>query len=355
VGAVLSQREGRCEKVIAYANKALTVAQRKFHPMEGECYALIWGILHFRHYLHRTHFTLRTDHKPLEWLVTISNAHGRRGRWIDMLQDFSFKIVHRPGMRHANADTLSRNPVGQVVDDDDFYQEIQDDPNIRGGSTNDNVGMFDVQYGQDSEWLGIRRRIQGLTKHRNYCFGINHWRCSPHHKLFMLNPVTGIDTDEEAAPNVRVAGAAKDEDLEATQAKQALQKGRIRYYGKQQQLELILVAQELSGLSHHEVNLTELGKEEECGIGTECTDIWDDTTCLVLLKEGMLPDTCGLEEGKRARRRASNYYWREQKLYFKGLYVPKLEERIALVVQMHQDLGHSGEHRMSTEIYRRYF
>jgi len=46
VGAILSQKEGRFEKVIAYASKALTVAQKKFHPMEGECYALIWGILH---------------------------------------------------------------------------------------------------------------------------------------------------------------------------------------------------------------------------------------------------------------------------------------------------------------------
>jgi hypothetical protein len=45
VGAILSQKEGRFEKVIAYASKALTVAQKKFHPMEGECYALIWGIL----------------------------------------------------------------------------------------------------------------------------------------------------------------------------------------------------------------------------------------------------------------------------------------------------------------------
>jgi len=93
-----------------------------------------------------------------------------------------------------------------------------------------------------------------------------------------------------------------------------------------------LAAQELSGLSHHEINLTELGKEEDYGIGTECIDIWDDTTCLVLLKEGILLDTCGLEEGKRARRQISNYCWREQKLYFKGLYVPKPEERIALVV-----------------------
>ncbi len=46
VGAILSQKEGKLEKVVAYANKSLTVAQRKFHPMEGECYALIWGIMH---------------------------------------------------------------------------------------------------------------------------------------------------------------------------------------------------------------------------------------------------------------------------------------------------------------------
>jgi len=85
VGAILSQREGRFEKVVAYASKGLTLVQRKFHPMEGECYALIWGIMHFKQYLHRNHFTLRTDHKPLEWLATVSDANGRRGRWIDML------------------------------------------------------------------------------------------------------------------------------------------------------------------------------------------------------------------------------------------------------------------------------
>jgi hypothetical protein len=96
--------------------------------MEGECYALIWGILHFRQYLHQTHFTLRTDHKPLEWLATVSDANGRRGRWIDMLQDFDFKIVHRAGSKHANADALSRNPVEQAADDEDFRQEIPDDP-----------------------------------------------------------------------------------------------------------------------------------------------------------------------------------------------------------------------------------
>jgi hypothetical protein len=147
VGIVLSQREGRFEKVVAYASKGLTVAQRRFHPIEGECYALIWGIMHFRQYLHRTHFTLRTDHKPLEWLATVSNANGRRGRWIDMLEDFSFKILHRPGLKHGNVDALSRNPVGHAADDDDFSEEIQDDSNIQNDPIEATEKMFSIRYG----------------------------------------------------------------------------------------------------------------------------------------------------------------------------------------------------------------
>jgi hypothetical protein len=76
---------------------------------------------------------------------------------------------------------------------------------------------------------------------------------------------------------------------------------------------------------------------------------------LGLLKEGILPDTIDFEESKRARKRASNYCWKEQRLYFKGLYVPKPEERMPLVIQMHEDLGHFGEQRTLVEICRRYF
>jgi hypothetical protein len=33
---------------MAYANKGLFAAQQRFHPMEGEGYALILGVMHFR-------------------------------------------------------------------------------------------------------------------------------------------------------------------------------------------------------------------------------------------------------------------------------------------------------------------
>ncbi len=61
-----------------------------------------------------------------------------------MLQDFNFNIVRRPGLRHSNVDALSRNLVGEAMDDDDFSEEIQD--------------LKTIQTRQRQEWLGFGRQ-----------------------------------------------------------------------------------------------------------------------------------------------------------------------------------------------------
>ncbi len=78
--------------------------------------------MHYREYQHYIYFILCMYHKSLEWLVTMSDAHGRRGCLVNMLQDFSFKIIHMVGSKHPNVDTLSRNLVGMPKEDegDDF-------------------------------------------------------------------------------------------------------------------------------------------------------------------------------------------------------------------------------------------
>jgi hypothetical protein len=65
----------------------------------------------------------KTNHKPLEWLAIVSNVYSRMGRWIDTLQDFSFKIVHRTRAKHTNVDALSRNTIDEW---EDIIEEIQD-------------------------------------------------------------------------------------------------------------------------------------------------------------------------------------------------------------------------------------
>jgi hypothetical protein len=66
------------------------------------------------------------DRKPLEWLVMILDAYGRWGKWIDMLQDFDFKIIHKVGSKHGNVDALNHNLVSFATKDEDFVTKIQD-------------------------------------------------------------------------------------------------------------------------------------------------------------------------------------------------------------------------------------
>jgi hypothetical protein len=44
---------------------------------------------------------------------------------------------------------------------------------------------------------------------------------------------------------------------------------------------------------------------------TKNIDMWEDTICMGLLREGILPDIVDLEESKRAKKRIINYCWQE--------------------------------------------
>ena len=46
-------------------------------------------------------------------MVLSHETEGQLARWLERLQKFHFHIVHRPGKRHRNADSLSRRPCTQ--------------------------------------------------------------------------------------------------------------------------------------------------------------------------------------------------------------------------------------------------
>jgi hypothetical protein len=170
----------------------------------------------------------------------------------------------------------------------------------------------------------------------------------------MIDLVTATDSEEEATPSAERMEVTEHENLGVDHGELRHQKGQIKYYDRKQQLELVLAAQGLSKIGGCEINPTTVGEETKYGVEVKEPDIWKDVICMALLKEGVLPDMVEQEEGKRARKRAEHYYWKEQRLFFKDLYVPRPEER-TLVVQMHEDLGHSGEQRLLAEICQRYF
>ena len=109
IGYILSQfDDNKQERVIAYGGRSLRGTERKWSVTEKEGLALVEAVKTYHSYLANTEFEVFTDHISLTWLRNIKLASGRLARWSLRLQEYKFKITHRPGLRNQNADTLSR-------------------------------------------------------------------------------------------------------------------------------------------------------------------------------------------------------------------------------------------------------
>ena len=111
-GAVLSQVQGGQEKVIAYYSKMMTPEERNYCVTRQEMVAIIKAIKHFRPHLYGKKFLVRTDHASLSWLMRVKQPTGQLARWLETLSEYDFTLQHRRGLRHNNADGLSRQSCG---------------------------------------------------------------------------------------------------------------------------------------------------------------------------------------------------------------------------------------------------
>lgn len=110
MGAVLSQTQNGVERVIGYFSKAFSKQERRYCVTRRELLAVVASIKHFHHYLYGQKFLVRSDHGALRWIFNFKNPEGQLARWLETLATYDFKIEHRAGRVHSNADGLSRRP-----------------------------------------------------------------------------------------------------------------------------------------------------------------------------------------------------------------------------------------------------
>ena len=88
LGAVLIQTIDGVERVLYFARRTMTPAERNYSVTERECLAVLWAIPKFRSYVEGYHFTVITDHSSLKWLCNLHNPTGRLARWALELQAY---------------------------------------------------------------------------------------------------------------------------------------------------------------------------------------------------------------------------------------------------------------------------
>ncbi|MEW8187006.1 MAG: reverse transcriptase domain-containing protein, partial [Candidatus Thiodiazotropha endolucinida] len=108
IGAELSQVQNGVIRPICYASHVLMKQHRNYCTTRKERLAVVKFCRQFRHYLLGRFFLIRTDHNSLVWLTRFKYIEGQLARWIEELSQYNFKILHRKGTEHINADALSR-------------------------------------------------------------------------------------------------------------------------------------------------------------------------------------------------------------------------------------------------------
>lgn len=123
LGAILSHND--TDNPIAYASRTLNEAETKYDATNKELLAIVWACKHFRPYLYGKRFEIYTDHRPLEWLMSLKDPSSKLVRWRLKLSEFDFNINYKKGTTNNNADALSRLEINNTETEEVTLPETQ--------------------------------------------------------------------------------------------------------------------------------------------------------------------------------------------------------------------------------------
>lgn len=159
IGGVLSQEQGDNVRVIAYGSKTLSKPERNYCVTRRELLAVVYFLKQYRHYVYGRKVLVRSDHGALRWLINFRNPEGQLARWLEVLSSYDMEIVYRPGIKHNNADALSRRPCNQCGREDEQTDQITDMPSDDRKAVASRITCAP----SDEPWLSSNMRVRPIT------------------------------------------------------------------------------------------------------------------------------------------------------------------------------------------------
>ena len=111
IAGVLSQQgDDQFWHPVAYFSKSMAPAELNYEIHDKEMLAIVRSLGNWRAELQGAPHKLAiyTDHKALEYFMSSKNLTARQARWSEVLSQFFFQIMYRPGRKNELADALSR-------------------------------------------------------------------------------------------------------------------------------------------------------------------------------------------------------------------------------------------------------
>ena len=144
IGACLTQICDNDEKPIYYLSHKLSKSQCKWSTVEKEAYAIHFALQKLDYYLHNAQFIIKTDHKPLKYLLESPMQNKKIQLWALSMSGYNCTIEYIEGTTNTCADLLSRHPDNVSVEkglDTDFVENDNDDVVL---DVNDNLYEVNV-------------------------------------------------------------------------------------------------------------------------------------------------------------------------------------------------------------------
>jgi hypothetical protein len=111
LGAVLYQGHsatGMLLNIVSFQARSLTASEKNYSATRRELLGIVFALQKFHCWIYGRSFTLFTDHQALVYMHSQRTLNPLLAGWLEILLDYDFSVVHRPGVRNVLPDHLSR-------------------------------------------------------------------------------------------------------------------------------------------------------------------------------------------------------------------------------------------------------